>query len=217
MRKTKLLILLTVIALAMTTTVNLEAAQEAKQPGKGTRILIAYFSMPETTTPGRMTRDEANSVVVIDGKVLGNTQYVAQIIQKNTQADIFRIEPKTPYTVNHGQLVDLAEKEKNNNARPELAAKVAKTEQYDVVFLGYPIWYADLPMVLYTFLESHDLSGKTVVPFSTHGGSGLSGTIATIASLQPNAKVVAEGFTVSRNAAADAEQDIIKWLRRLGY
>lgn len=176
------------------------------------KILVAYFSMSETTNPNNMTTEEANSTVVINGAVLGNTQYVAQIIQENTGADIFRIEPKTPYTTNHAALVELASEEQSRKARPALLANVENLDDYDVIFLGYPNWWGDMPMVLYTFLESHDLSGKTIIPFNTHGGSGFSNTIQSIAELQPNATVVRNGFTVYRDNAADCKDDVIAWL-----
>lgn len=82
------------------------------------KILVVYFSMPETTDPDNMTEEEDNSVVVIDGEVLGNTQYVAYVIQENTGADIFRIEPATPYPTDHDTLVDLAAEEQDQDARP---------------------------------------------------------------------------------------------------
>lgn len=179
--------------------------------------LVVYFSMPETDDPDNMTRDEANSTVVIDGKVLGNTQYVAGLIQRHTGADIFRIVPKKPYPSDHDTLVDMAEKEKRNRVRPEIVGEVPHINDYDVIFLGYPNWYADMPMILYTFLETYDLSGKTIVPFNTHGGSRFSRTIRTIASLQPNATVVQNGFTVSRDDVEDSEKSLISWLRELGY
>lgn len=194
-------------------------ASESQQPSGNEQpnnedadILVVYFSMPETTDPNNMTTDEDNSVVVIDGQVLGNTQYVAQLIAENTGADIFRIEPKTPYPTDHSTLVDLADKEQDENARPELMVSIENLDQYDVIFLGYPNWWGDMPMILYTFLESHDLSGKTIIPFNTHGGSGFSNTINTIARLQPNAAVNEDGFTVSRNNVEDCADDVAAWL-----
>lgn len=181
------------------------------------KTLIVYFSMPETTNPDNMTTEEANSTVVIDGEVLGNTQYVAQLIQENTGADIFRIEPQTPYPTDHETLVDLAKEEQERSARPELAANVENLDQYDVIFLGYPNWWSDMPMILYSFLESHDLSGKTIVPFNTHGGSGFSSTINTIAQLQPNSIVNRDGFTVYRNSVQDSADDVAAWLKEHDY
>ena len=184
--------------------------------GAGKRLVV-YFSMPETATPGNMTREEENSTVVVDGRVLGNTQYVAEIIQRRTGADLFRIEPAAPYSLEHKALVAQAKKEQQQAFRPALKAGVENLNEYDVIFLGYPNWWGDMPMILYTFLESYDLSGKTIVPFNTHGGSGFSNTIETIQKLQPNAVVRQNGFTVSRNVVQEAEPDLAAWLKELGY
>lgn len=181
------------------------------------KSLVVYFSMPETTDPDNMTQEEANSTVVIDGEVLGNTQYVAYVIQENTGADIFRIEPETPYPTDHDTLVDLAAEEQDNNARPVIKDSIEDLEQYDTIFIGYPNWWGDMPMILYSFFDQYDFSGKTIVPFNTHGGSGFSNTISTIAELEPSAEVNEDGFTVSRNNVQEAERDIISWLNDLGY
>lgn len=187
------------------------------QVNTGKKPLIVYFSMPETDKPDGMTREEANSTVVINGKVLGNTQYVALLIQKYTGGDIFRIEAKTPYPTDHETLVDLAKEEQNRSARPALLHNVPNLKDYDTIFLGYPNWWGDMPMILYTFLETHDLSGKTVIPFNTHGGSGFSDTIATIQTLAPKATVLTRGFTVSRSRVDRSEPDLKAWVERLGW
>ena len=187
------------------------AARAAGKP------IVVYFSMPETDRAENMTQPEEDSTVVIGGKVLGNTQYVAQLIQAHTGADIFRIEPKKPYPRSHGPLLDIAQKEQRGKARPKMKENVKDLAQYDVIFLGYPNWWADLPMILYTFLEANDLSGKTIVPFITHGGSGFSRTIRTIATLQPRAKVVTEGLSIYRDDVEGAEPEVAAWLKRLGH
>lgn len=179
--------------------------------------LVVYFSMPETTDPDNMTEEEANSTVVVDGQVLGNTQYVAYIIQENIGADIFRIEPTVPYPTEHDTLVELAAEEQDNNARPAIKESIENLEQYDTVFVGYPNWWGDMPMILYSFFDQYDFSGKTIIPFNTHGGSGFSNTISNIAALEPNAQVNEDGFSVSRNNVQEAEPDIIAWLHDLGY
>ncbi len=176
---------------------------------------IVFFSMPETDRAENMTKEEDNSTVVIDGKVLGNTQYVAYLIQRHTGADIFRLETVKPYMTDHKQLVDYAKQEQRNNARPALRS-IPDLDAYDVVFLGYPNWWSDMPMPLYTFLEAADLSGKTIIPFNTHGGSRFSKTISTIARLQPGAAVVRNGYTVSRSEMESCAEDVPAWLRRLG-
>lgn len=187
--------------------------QEDGQPESG-KVLVVYFSMPETTDPNNMTTEEDNSVVVINGQVLGNTQYMAQVIQQTTGGDIFRIEPAEPYPTDHDTLVDLAAEEQDNNARPQLAAQIENFADYDIVFVGYPIWWSDLPMILYSFFDEYDFSGKTIIPFSTHGGSSFAGTPATIQQLEPNATML-EGLTISRNDIQEAEQEIVDWVNSL--
>ena len=183
-------------------------------PAESGKTLVVYFSMPETTDPNNMTEEEANSTVVIDGEVLGNTQYMAYVIQDTLGADIFRIEPETPYPTDHEVLVDLALEEQNDNARPAIKDSIADLEQYDTIFLGYPNWWGDMPMILYSFLEEYDFGGKTIIPFNTHGGSGFSNTISSIREEQPDAEVM-NGLSISRNRIQDAEQDIIDWVNGL--
>lgn len=200
---------------------SIESPETENETGQatGSNTLVVYFSMPETTDPdeSNMTQEEDNSVVVIDGEVLGNTQYVAYVIEENTGADIFRIEPETPYPTDHDTLVDLASDEQAEDARPAIKDQIENFEQYDTVFVGYPNWWGDMPMILYSFFDEYDFSGKTIIPFNTHGGSGFSGTISTIEELEPNATVNEDGFTVSRNNVQDAEPDILTWLSGLGY
>lgn len=117
--------------------------------------LVVYFSMPETTNSENMTEEEDNSTVVIDGEVMGNTQYVAMEIQEKMNADIFRIEPETSYTTNHEKLVDIASQEQEENARPAIKDKISDFEQYDTIFVGYPIWWSDLPMIMYSFFDEY--------------------------------------------------------------
>ena len=119
-------------------------------------------------------------------------------------------------TGSHDPLLEFAYNERAEGARPELAAQMENLDSYDIIFLGYPNWNADLPMPLYTLLEQTDLSGKTIVPFTTHGGGGFSRTIQTIQELQPNATVVSDGLSISRNSVAQAESDVASWVSGLG-
>lgn len=118
-----------------------DAASSDDVSSQGAGTLVVYFSMPETTNPDNMTREEDNSVVVIDGEVLGNTQYVAYVIQENTGADIFRIEPETPYPTDHDTLVDLAAEEQAQDARPAMKGNIGNLEEYGTIFIGYPKLY----------------------------------------------------------------------------
>ena len=169
--------------------------------------LVVYFSMPDNVD---------DSTVVIDGETLGNTQYMAYVIQETVGADIFRIEPETPYPTDHEKLVDLAKEEQNDNARPKIKDTIASFDTYENIFVGYPNWWGDMPMILYSFFDEYDFSGKTIIPFNTHGGSGFSSTISTIKELEPNAEVL-DGKSISRNEIQDAEQEIIDWVKSLGF
>lgn len=168
--------------------------------------LVVYFSMPDNVD---------DSTVVIDGETLGNTQYMAYVIQETVGADIFRIEPETPYPTDHDTLVDLAKEEQNDNARPSIKDTIENFDTYENIFVGYPNWWGDMPMILYSFFDEYDFSGKTIIPFNTHGGSGFSDTISTIKELEPNAEVL-DGKSISRNDIQDAEQEIVDWVNSLG-
>ena len=176
-------------------------------------ILVAYFSVPETDGVDTVA---GASRVVVDGQLLGNCQYVAQLISEATGGEMFRIETVREYPGSHDPLLEFAYNERAEDARPELATQIENLDSYDVIFLGYPNWNADLPMPLYTFLESYDLSGKTIIPFTTHGGSGFSRTIQTIRDLQPNATVEENGLSISRNSVPEAESDVTEWISGLG-
>lgn len=177
----------------------------------GSKVLIAYFSFPEDVDTSGVDAVTGASVVVRDGEKLGNTQYVAQTIQETIGGDLFRIETVQQYPLDHDPLVDQASDEKAAGARPELSTHIDNLEQYDTVLLGYPNWWADLPMPLYSFLEEYDLSGKTVIPFVTHGGSRASRTIETISRLQPDALVQDSALVLSRDDVASSAQDVADW------
>lgn len=186
-----------------------EAEQSAVSDGN---ILIAYFSVPETDGVDTVA---GASRVVVDGEVLGNNQYIAQLIQQETGGELFRIETVQEYPGSHDPLLEFAYNEKADDARPELSTHIENLESYDTIFLGYPNWNADLPMPLYTFLEEYDFSGKTIIPFTTHGGSGFSRTISTISELQPDASVIEDGLSISRNSVPDAQSDVADWIEGL--
>ena len=175
-------------------------------------ILIAYFSVPETDGVDNVA---GASRVVVDGEVLGNNQYIAQLIQQQSGGDLFRIETEQEYPGSHDPLLDFAYNEKADNARPALSSQIENLDKYDVIFLGYPNWNSDLPMPLYSFLEEYDFSGKTIIPFTTHGGSGFSRTIRTIAEMQPGATVIEDGLSISRNSVPDAQRDVEEWVAGL--
>ena len=176
-------------------------------------ILIAYFSVPENVDTDGIDANSGASIVVKNKDVLGNMQYMAMTIQEAIGGELFRIETKEKYPLEHETLVNQAKEEQNEEVRPELAIHIENVEQYDIIFLGYPNWWGDMPQPLYTFLEEYDFSGKTIIPFNSHGGSGFSNTIEEIKKLQPNATVKDDGLSISRNDVADSEQEITDWAK----
>ena len=174
-------------------------------------ILIAYFSVPENVATDGIDANSGASIVVKNKDVLGNMQYMAMTIQEAIGGELFRIETTEEYPLEHETLVNQAKEEQNEDARPELATHIENVEQYDIIFLGYPNWWGDMPQPLYTFLEEYDFSGKTIIPFNSHGGSGFSNTIEEIKKLQPNATVRDDGLSISRNDVADSEQEVADW------
>ena len=128
---------------------------------------------------------------------------------------MFAIETVQEYPGTHDELLEFAYDEMQDNERPELASQIENLDQYDTIILGYPNWNADLPMPVYTFLEEYDFTGKTIIPFTAHGGSGFSGTIQTIEELQPDATVIEDGLSISRNSVEDAQSEEIDWVDAL--
>ena len=170
------------------------------------RILIVCFS-----------RAEENYNV---GKIeKGNTEKLAEIIMEQTGGDLFRIETVIPYPESYDETLDIATREYQNDERPELTGQVENWEDYDIIFLGYPIWWAGLPMALHTFMESYDWQGKTVIPFNTHEGSGQAGTQQVIEDKLSGATVL-QGLAVrgskAQNDAEDTAADVAAWLKELG-
>lgn len=170
----------------------------------GGNILVAYFSVMETDGVDTVT---GASRVTVDGEVLGNNQYIAQIVQQQVGGDLFSIETVQEYPTTHEPLLDFAYEEKADNARPELATHIENPDSYDVIFLGFPNWNADLPMPLYTFLEEYDFSGKTIIPFCTSGSSGIGSSAENLHPLADGAAWL-DGRRFSGGTGRDA---MIEW------
>jgi flavodoxin len=202
-------IILAILVFGMIATMNLRAQSQTSTR----KFLIAYFTMPESDGVDAVS---GASRVVVDGIVSGNVQFVANYIQKVVSGDLFAIRTVQAYPGSHRPLLEAAQNEQNTNARPRLATHIPDLQNYDTIFLGYPIWWYDLPMPLYSFLEEYDFAGKTIIPFTVHGGSRLSGTVEKIIRLEPQAAVIEEGLEIFRNDVVRSERDIIAWLRRLG-
>ena len=145
----------------------------------------------------------------------GNTRNVAEAIQKQTGSDIFEIKPKTPYSTDYKTVVDDAKKEQQSNARPEIDGVIENLADYDTVYVGFPNWWGDMPMILYSFFDAYDLSGKTVALFCTSGGSGLSDTVNEVKQLESGATVT-EGLHIGSGASSNPDDAVAKWLGEIG-
>ncbi len=149
----------------------------------------------------------------------GNTHIIAEMIAEETRADLFEIKTVNPYPDTYDECTDVAKQEQNDNARPEITDPPENLDGYDTVFIGYPIWWGDLPMAVYTFLESYDFSGKTVIPFCTHEGSGLAGTEGRIEETCSGATVL-DGLairgTTAQNEREEARAEVRSWIDGLG-
>ena len=183
-----------------------------QQEADGSNILIAYFSVPENVSTDGVDAVSGASIVVDNDEVLGSTEYVAQVIQQTIGGDLFRIEAAEPYPLDHELLVDQASEERDNQVRPELTSHVDHFEQYEVILLGYPIWWGDMPMPVYSFLEEYDFGAKVIIPFITHGGSGAAGTIDTISQLQPGALIRDNALVLSRGDVAGSIGTVSDWV-----
>ena len=171
------------------------------------KILVAYFS-------------RAGEEYSIGNVAKGNTKIIAEIISQKVGGDLFEIKPVKNYPVDYNECTKIASHEKAVKARPEIFGEVENFEQYDTIFLGYPIWWGDMPMAVYTFLEKYNFDGKKIIPFCTHGGSGLSSTEQQITLTCPNAKIL-QGFEI-RGATAqknfsESEQKVSAWLKKIGF
>ena len=144
---------------------------------------------------------------------VGNTEKVAQMIGEATGAELFKIQQKEPYSPNYKRCIDQAMADKRANARPELVELPENLDGYDEIYLGYPNYWGDLPMAVYTFLEAFDWTGKTIHPFWTHEGSGLSWTERNITRTCKGARV-AEGLAICGSRVDQSGDTILQWLRK---
>lgn len=145
----------------------------------------------------------------------GNTEQMAQTIQAEIGGDLFKIEPATPYTEDYDTLLDIAQQEQAEDARPELAAQVENWDSYDVVFVGYPNWWSDAPMAVYTFLETYDFDGKTLIPFNTSASGGFGRSLSGIEESAAGANIL-DGLALTEGELGNAQNEVSGWLAGLG-
>lgn len=176
---------------AVQETADAETASEPETaPEEGGGTLVAYFSWS------------------------GNTRGMAELIAQETGGDLFEIATADPYTDDYNELLDVARQEQSEDARPELNAQVENWDSYDTVFVGYPNWWSDAPMAVYTFLESYDFTGKTLIPFNTSASEGFGRSLTGIEQSAAGATVL-EGLALTESELGEEQTRITSWLEGL--
>ena len=175
----------------------------------------AKVATPSESSQVKPAGEKTGEILIAYYSRTGNTRNVANEIQKNVGGDLFEIKTTNTYPEEYQATTEQAKTEKNNNFRPELAAKVPNIDSYDVIFVGYPIWWGTMPMGVFSFLEQHNFAGKTVIPFCTHGGSGLSDSVSDIKKTSPQANVV-QGLALRGSEAGKSQTEIANWLKSIG-
>lgn len=193
-----------------------EAASSKSNDTENSKILIAYFSYGENAEfPDDVDASSSASIQMLNGKITGNTGLIADYIAKATGGDIFSILTAEKYSSNYNDTVDAGQAEKNNNVKPEIVTHIDNLDDYDTVFIGFPNWWYGMPMVMYTFFDEYDFSGKTIVPFCTSGGSAFSDSINEMKELEPNAVVIDDGLHIGASSASGAESQVNEWVNGL--
>jgi len=170
------------------------------------KVLVAYFSRAdENYNVGNITK--------------GNTEIIAEMIAEQTGGTLFHIERTKPYPKSYNPCIEEAQQELRSKSRPEIKGDI-QVEDFDVIFLGYPNWWGDMPMAVYTFIEKHSWQGKTVIPFCTHEGSGLGSTVRKLKSACEGATFL-DGLAVqgatAQHSQASAKWSVEAWLGKMGF
>ena len=204
--KLKIITFVTMLLATLQITSCAQSNQRKEQRMENKKTLVVFFSRAgENYAVGHIEK--------------GNTHIIAEMIAAETGGDLFHIQPVTPYPDDYTECTEVAKRELNGNARPAIQGDVA-VEDYGIIFIGYPNWWGDVPMPVYTLIEKHNWQGKTVIPFCTHEGSGLSGTESKLRNACKGATVLkglAVRGTTAQNKQEQARQSVKNWLGKLEY
>ena len=199
-------------AAAVETAADADTAAAEDSSASESKALAVYFSrVGNTDFPADVDADSSASIRVDENGLMGNAGQIAAWIAEEAGCETMEILTEDAYPVNYDETVNQAQQEQNAGFRPVLKADEKAVEDYDTIYLVFPNWWGDLPMPVFSFLDSHDLSGKTVNVFVTHEGSRFSGTVETIRELEPGAEVL-EGLAVQGASVTDEEQNIRQWV-----
>ena len=187
-------------------------AESISAEAASSKILVAYFTPAENGENDAIT---SASKVTFWGEDMGNAEAMANVIAAYTKADLFSIQTVKDYPLEYNDLADNAKAEQDKGELPELATSV-DISGYDTVFVVYPVWWYTMPQPIYTFFNDYDLSGKTLIPVTTHEGSGLADSVSRFKELEPNA-AVKDGYSVRGGKVGESQGDIENWLKEQGY
>lgn len=194
---------------------NEEGGQETVTPGNG-KILIAYFSRWRNTNyPANVDASTGASIIINNGTRRGTNEIMAGYIQAAVGGDIHLIETSEPYPTEFDDVRDQNHAEQAAGTLPALKSRIENMNQYDVVFIGYPVWATDVPQAILSFLGSYDFEGKTIVPFCTHDGYGAGSSYRSIRNAATGAEVL-DGIAVEAVDVPSAEADVRSWIERIG-
>ena len=190
-----------------------ESGTPSDAPDSAGNVLVAYFSWAENA----VLADDVDAVASPSVISPGNVQQLAGWVQEITGGALFSIRVTDPYPSDWDDCLTRANRERGENARPELAENVENLDNYDVVFLGYPNWWYGVPMALLSFLENNDLSGKQVYLFCSHGTGGLANSVEIITQALPGSEISDNIFDCYEEEAPGSQAEIERWLTELGY
>lgn len=178
---------------------------------------LSSLEPTDSESPTMQAMNEGDKALVVYFSCTGNTKSMAQEIAAQTNADLFEILPEQPYTqedLNYQNDACRANQEMNDaSARPAIESRIENLSDYDTIYIGYPIWWGTLPRILNTFFDTYDLSGKTILPFCTSGGSSILESVSAIREAEPEADV-REGLRVSSGSADNCGQEVADWLAK---
>jgi len=177
-------------------------------------ILVLLFSLAFPVMAAEDARSSP-SILIAYFSWSGHTKQIAEEIHAQAGGDMFEIQPETPYTDNINELSGIALREQRENARPALAAHVEDMSKYDVVFVGYPCWWSNMPMPVFTFLEEYNFAGKTVIPFTSYGENVFGRSLESMKEILNDA-TIADGFAIQEHAMQDLPEKVSAWLQNLG-
>ncbi len=172
-------------------------------------------NLSNVTTENNINNIKKDKILIVYFSWSGNTENAAKMIQEKTNADLFEIELVSPYSSDYNTVLNEAQRDMNRNARPKIKNKVDNIDEYDVIMIGYPNWWATIPMPIASFLDDYKLDGKFIIPFCSHGGGEFGQSIADISKIEPNATIGA-GLSIHYSGGNSLSKDIDNWLNENG-